>query len=158
MTINIKDGILQPFTIRIVEQICQWEYEKPYDVYNFKGRSNEYLMDENTWGTEQFALCNDNIVIGQVAAQFDNNNLWVGWSLSPKLCGKGNGYIFIKKCTEEIRRIKAYKGRLYLRVATSNERAIKAYQKAGFVYLETIQDEIAYSNNIEDFWVMVLEN
>lgn len=28
--------------------------------------------------------------------------------------------------------------------------------KAGFRYLETIQDEIAYSDCIEDFWVMAL--
>lgn len=43
-----------------------------------------------------------------------------------------------------------------LRVAAWNKRAILAYQKAGFVYVETIQDEIAYSNHMEDFWVMEL--
>lgn len=32
--------------------------------------------------------------------------------------------------------------------------ATKAYQKAGFTYPETIQDEIAYSGKTEDFWVM----
>ena len=29
-------------------QISQWEYEKPFDVYNFKGRPNGYLMDAST--------------------------------------------------------------------------------------------------------------
>jgi RimJ/RimL family protein N-acetyltransferase len=47
-----------------------------------------------------------------------------------------------------------YNGTIYLRVVAWNRRAIKAYEKAGFVYSETIQDEIAYTNNIEDFWVM----
>jgi RimJ/RimL family protein N-acetyltransferase len=37
-----------------------------------------------------------------------------------------------------------------------NQRAIYAYQKAGFAYVKTIKDEIAYSNHMEDFWVMEL--
>ena len=32
-------------------EISQWEYETPYDVYNFKGRPNGYLLDKSTWGT-----------------------------------------------------------------------------------------------------------
>ena len=43
-----------------------------------------------------------------------------------------------------------------LRVAAWNQRAIRAYQKSGFSYVKTIQDEIAYSNHMEDFWVMEL--
>lgn len=49
-----------------------------------------------------------------------------------------------------------YKGSIYLRVAESNKRAINAYKKAGFIYEETIQDEIAYSNYSENFWIMVM--
>lgn len=29
-------------------EISQWEYEFPYDVYNFKGRPNGYLLDKST--------------------------------------------------------------------------------------------------------------
>lgn len=63
----------------------------------------------------------------------------------------------VLKCTEEIKKRFNYEGSLYLRVAASNQRAVKAYQKAGFVYQKQIQDEVAYSNHIENFWVMRLD-
>lgn len=74
----------------------------------------------------------------------------------PQLCGKGNGAAFVEKCVKELRYIKGHTGRMMLRVAAWNQRAIYAYQKAGFNYVETIQDEIVYSNHMEDFWVMEL--
>lgn len=154
---DFKTCFLQPLTEKTALEISQWEYEEPYRVYSFKGHRNGYLFDPKTWGTEQFALCQGEKVAGQVACQFDNSQLWVGWALSPEYCGKGNGHLFIIRCVQEIRKIKQYDGKIYLRVAASNKRAVKAYQKAGFVYYETIQDEIAYSNHIEDFWVMVCE-
>ena len=135
-------------------EISQWEYAPPYDVYNFKGHPNGYLFDRSVWGTEQFCLVKDNAVIGQVACQRDGDNLWVGWSLNPKLCGGGNGSLFVKKCVSELCKIKNHNGSIVLRVAVSNQRAVKAYQKAGFEYAETILDEIAYTNRMEDFWVM----
>ncbi len=76
--------------------------------------------------------------------------------MAPQLCGKGNGSKFIKQCVQELRRVTGHRGRILLRVAVRNQRAIWAYQKAGFCYVETIQDEIAYSNHMEDFWVMEL--
>lgn len=152
---DFRNCTLQALTEKTVDIICQWEYDAPYNVYDFKGRPNKYLLKKNTWGKEQFCLMSNNEVVGQVACQFDNNDLWVGWSLAPKYCGSGNGYLFVQKCVEEIRRIKNYKGNIYLRVAAANQRAIKAYQKAGFVYRDTIQDEVAYTDHMEDFWVMV---
>ena len=135
-------------------QISEWEYKPPLDMCSFKGRPNGYLMDKATWGTEQFCLLEQARLIGYVSCQLDKGMLWVGWSLSPKLCGRGEGHLFVEKCVQEIREIKRYKNPVYLRVAASNIRAIKAYQKAGFVLSEIIQDEIAYTNNIEDFWIM----
>lgn len=154
---DFETCFLQPLTEKTAWEISQWEYEKPYEAYSFKGHHNGYLLDHKTWGTEQFALCKGEKVIGQAACQFDGGQLWVGWSLSPEYCGEGYGYLFIRQCVQEIRKIKQYHGKIYLRVAVSNRRAVKAYQKAGFVYVETIQDEIAYSGLMEDFWVMGCE-
>lgn len=151
---NYDECTLQGLAYETATKISQWKYEKPYDVYNFYGTPDGYLLNEDTWGTEQFCLLNNGEVIGFIACQYDDDNLWAGWSLSPLYCGQGNGYLFIVRCVEEIRKAKNYKGTLYLRVAAWNKRAIKAYEKAGFVYFGTIQDEIAYTNNFEDFWVM----
>ena len=111
-------------------------------------------MDISTWGTEQFCLVKDDLLIGQVACQYEEDVLWVGWSMSPQLCGKGYGTAFVSRCVSELCRIKEHRGRILLRVSARNLRAIRAYQKAGFRYVETIKDEIAYSDNMEDFWVM----
>jgi [ribosomal protein S18]-alanine N-acetyltransferase len=146
--------ILSPLTNETADEISSWAYDCPYDVYDFKGRSNGYLFDEKTWGIEQFCLMDGSLVIGQVACQFEDHLMWVGWSLAPSLCNQGNGCSFIQKCIFELCKIKEYKGEILLRVAAWNERAIKSYEKAGFVYEETIIDEIAYSKKMEDFWVM----
>ena len=154
---DISDGwILQPLSGKAAAEMANWAYEVPYDAYSFKGDQDDYLLDESTWGTEQFCLMDGETVIGQVACQFESGDLWAGWSMNPAMVGKGYGGIFVRKCVEEIRRAKKHTGRLLLRVAAWNQRAIKAYQKAGFTYLETIQDEIAYSGKTEDFWVMFI--
>ena len=154
--IDFTNFKMVPLTQEIALEISQWEYEKPYDVYNFKGRPNEWLMDKSTWGTKQFCLIDGTTIMGQVACQFDNNDLWVGWSMAPQFCGKGNGSNFVNRCVKELREFTGHTGRILLRVAVSNQRAIRAYETAGFSYMETIQDEIAYTNHIEDFLVMEL--
>lgn len=151
---NWMASTLKPLTKKAVNEIAQWEYEAPYSAYSFKGTPNGYLLDESTWGTEQFYLDCDGVVAGQVACQYEGDDLWVGWSMAPSLCGKGNGAAFVKKCVSELRRVKNHQGRVLLRVSARNRRAIRAYEKAGFSYVETIQDEIAYTDNIEDFWIM----
>ncbi len=154
--ISIVNSSLKPLTKETVKEIAQWEYESPYDAYSYKGHSDEYLLDESTWGTEQFCLVEGSVLLGQVACQYEGDDIWVGWSMAPQFCGKGNGAAFVERCVREIRRVKDHTGRILLRVSARNKRAIKAYQKAGFQYVETIQDEIAFSNNMEDFWVMEL--
>ena len=138
--------ILTPMDEKTARIISEWEYPPPYDVYNFKGRQNGYLFDKAIWGTELFALFSGDDIIGYVACQYANNDLWVGWSFAPELCGNGNGLLFICKCMEEIQRVKQHNGPIFLKVAEWNKRAIKAYTKAGFIYVETVSDEIAYSD------------
>lgn len=154
--INMAKGSLEPLTKETVAEISLWEYEAPYDAYSFKGHHDEYLLDASIWGVEQFCLACDGIVLGQVACQYEGDDLWVGWSMAPEFTGQGNGTSFVERCVQEIRRVKDHNGRILLRVSARNKRAIKAYQKAGFRYVETIQDEIAFSNHMEDFWVMEL--
>ena len=154
--INMAKGSLEPLTKETVAKISGWEYEAPYEAYSFKGNHDEYLLDESIWDVEQFCLTYDGILLGQVACQYEGDDLWVGWSMVPELTGQGNGATFVSRCAQEIRRVKGHTGRILLRVSARNKRAIKAYQKAGFRYVETIQDEIAFSDNMEDFWVMEL--
>lgn len=95
---SILNSSLQPLTEGTASQIADWEYEKPYDAYSFKGDHDDYLLDESTWGTEQFCLMDGETVIGQVACQFEGSDLWVGWSMNPAMVGKGYGSDFVRKC------------------------------------------------------------
>ena len=153
--IHMEQGTLEPLSKETAGMISQWEYEAPYEDYSFKGHHDEYLMDEATWGTEQFCLVDSGILLGQAACQFEGEDLWVGWSMAPEFTGQGYGAMFTQRCVRELCRVKGHTGRILLRVSARNRRAIRAYEKAGFVYLETIQDEIAYSDHMEDFYVMV---
>ena len=154
--IGFEYGVLKSLTKETAAEIAHWDYEKPYDAYNFTNHQNGYLLYDSTWGTEQFCLVDGETILGQVTCQLDGTDLWVGWSMAPQLCGQGNGAAFVDRCVSELRRIKSHTGRILLRVSAHNLRAIKAYQKVGFRYIETIQDEIAYSDRIEDCWIMEL--
>jgi len=154
---KMEHSSLHPMSAEAAAEISQWEYSKPYDVYSFKGCCDNYLLDESIWGIEQFCLAAGGEILGQVACQYEGDDLWVGWSMAPALCGKGGGTAFVKKCIKELRIVKGHSGRILLRVAAWNRRAIKTYQKAGFTYVETIQDEIAFTDHMEDFWVMALD-
>ena len=152
----MEHAALNPMNEAAAAEISRWEYESPYDVYSFKGRPDGWLMNRSTWGKEQFCLMDGDAVLGQVACQPLGTDLWVGWAMAPQLCGKGNGSAFVRRCVGELRAVTGHTGRILLRVALRNQRAIRAYQKAGFFYVETIQDEIAYSGRVEDFWIMAL--
>ena len=150
---NFEQCRLEPLNDEYILEISTWQYDVPYEAYSF--RHEGYLMNKDTWGTEQFCMIHENIVLAHVACQFDNNNIWVGWSLNPDFCGKGMGKEFVSRCFDEICKIKNYKnGNIYLRVVAWNKRAIKCYEKAGFKYYKTILDEIAGTGKQEDFWVM----
>jgi len=153
----MEHSTLYPMSAGAAAEISRWEYSKPYDAYSFKGRCDGYLLDESLWGVEQFYLADGGGILGQAACQYEGDDLWVGWSMAPALCGKGGGAAFVEKCVGELRSIKGHSGRILLRVAAWNRRAIKAYQKAGFTYVKTIQDEIAFTDHMEDFWVMALD-
>ncbi len=155
---DVQNHTIQPMTAEAASQISTWEYEEPYGAYSFKGRPLGWLMDEATWGSEQFVLTDGKSLLGQVACQFDGGDMWVGWSMAPELCGKGMGHLFVLKCVSELCRIKGHRGKVKLKVAAGNLRAVRAYEKAGFVAVETVRDEIAYSGHEEDFYVMEKDN
>ena len=157
MNMNFRHCVLCALTEKAAAEISLWEWPPPYDVYNFKGRPNGYLMDRSTWGNEQFCLLSGDsleTVIGQVACQPDQGALWVGWALAPRLCGQGLGALFVQKAVLELRRLKGHEGRIFLKVAASNQRAIRAYQKACFHSRATEIDEVPYTGQPESFWVM----
>ncbi len=121
--------------------LFSWKYEKPYNGYDLY--LNEYLLNKNTWGNEQFVLVNNEDVIAYVACQIFDDDMWVGWALKPELCGSRIGDLFIKKCINELIRLNKYNREdIFLKVVDWNKRAIRVYEKVGFIYYEsTVREE-----------------
>lgn len=108
----MENSHLEPLCQETANAIALWEYGPPYDAYNFKGTPNDYLFDTATWGDEQFCLMCSGEILGQVACQYEGTDLWVGWSMVPKLCGQGYGAAFVQRCVTELCRVKNHHGRM----------------------------------------------
>lgn len=119
----------------MLEDIFSWRYDKPYNVYNLY--LNNYLKNSDSWGVEQFILVENENIIAYVSCQMLENDMWVGWSLRPNLCGNGVGESFVRKCIIELTTLKKYCMKdIFLKVYSWNTRAIKAYEKAGFAHYD----------------------
>ncbi|WP_346947845.1 GNAT family N-acetyltransferase [Clostridium sp.] len=117
--------------------MCSWRYENPYNIYDLY--LNDYLGDRYSWGIEQFVLEENDNIIAYVSCQIIKEDMWVGWSLRPDLCGNRIGKDFVKKCINELIILKKhYKKDIFLKVISWNTRAIKAYEKSGFIYYDKL--------------------
>lgn len=149
--INLEKYKLVSLNKDILKYICKWKYEEPYNVYDLE--ANQYLKDSSSWGREQFVLVENKNIIAYVACQIINEEMWIGWSLRPDLCGQGIGVEFTKKCIDELIEINKHNDKdIYLKVANWNTRAIKTYEKLGFVHHDKL---IRLENNkITEYIIM----
>ncbi|MDU6482961.1 MAG: GNAT family N-acetyltransferase [Paeniclostridium sordellii] len=133
--INFDNYKLVSLNNEILNHIFLWRYESPYNIYDLY--SNDYLKNHDLWGIEQFALVENRNIIAYVSCQVIQNDMWIGWSLRPDLCGKGIGQRFVRKCINELIELKRhYRKDIFLKVQSWNTRAIKVYEKSGFIYYD----------------------
>ncbi|MCM1989004.1 GNAT family N-acetyltransferase [Oceanirhabdus seepicola] len=150
------------------EMIQNWKYDGEYHIYDYKNEE-EFLLEKETWGLGKFAVLNEeDKLIGELNIEFfkegeedsedegyvehevvKNNpqniyEMWMGWGLNPKLCGKGHGKKFVSQCIDFAVKEYDYKGE-FVRcgVAAFNERAIKVYERVGFETFHIHEGEIA---------------
>ncbi|MRZ79933.1 GNAT family N-acetyltransferase [Paeniclostridium sordellii] len=133
--INFDNCKLASLNNEILNHIFLWRYESPYNIYDLY--SNDYLKNHDLWGIEQFALVEEYNIIAYVSCQVTQNDMWIGSSLRPDLCGKGIGQRFVRKCINELIELKRhYRKDIFLKVQSWNIRAIKVYEKSGFIYYD----------------------
>lgn len=125
------------------EQIANWSYDKPYEIYNMGGNKED--INELMNGSYYAVLDNKNLLIGyycfgesaqvpigkQYGSYADSEFIDVGLGMRPDLCGKGKGYSFLRK-ELEFASEKFLNRKFRLTVAGFNERAINLYEKIGF--------------------------
>lgn len=150
--INFDNCRLVSLNNEILEHIFSWRYDKPYNVYDLY--LNDYLKNSHLWGVEQFALVENENIIAFVSCNVIKNDMWVGWSLRPDLCGNGTGQDFVKKSIVELISLKKqYVKDVFLKVYNWNTRAIKVYKKVGFVHY----DEFIRVENGEDAQYIIMK-
>lgn len=95
------------------------------------------MKNSCSWGVEQFVLVENDNIIAYVSCQIIQEDMWVGWSLRPDLCGLGIGKDFVRKCISRLIVLKKhYTKDIFLKVCSWNTRAIKVYEKLGFVHYD----------------------
>lgn len=128
---------LVPMNIRHCQEICNWRYEPPYDIYHW----NEWDRME----AEEEEFGHSSIRETQYAAVLDEEGRLAGYAqffplvgttrlglgMKPELCGLGMGADFVRAIVAEAK-IRAPEDEIDLEVLVWNLRARKAYEQAGF--------------------------
>lgn len=149
-----------PMSLDYAKQISGWTYENEYSVYSFD--QNQDALDELINGDYFVCLDKNNEIIGYFcfgkSAQipttekdvYNNEMLDIGLGMKPNLCGKSNGYSFVKEGIEFFKSNFDNK-QIRLTVAEFNTRAIRVYEKIGFKY----SLGITHIKTQKKFWIMI---
>jgi len=130
---------IAPLTQKLADELCNWRYASPYDVYNWPSfaemKKNGFEFGDPVLRDEQYAavLSQDGSMIG--FAQFfplsGGSVIRLGLGIRPDLCGQGLGPHFVRLLIEEALR-RSPGCEVDLEVLTWNTRAVRTYEKAGF--------------------------
>lgn len=133
---------IQNMTIKAAQQINQWTYEEPYDLYSMSGDQEDLdeLMDGTYFAVYENAqligyFCygeNAQVPAGRKAGVYEETAyLDIGLGLHPKLTGNGKGFSFLSSGLA-FGQAEYSAGNFRLSVAGFNKRAIRLYENAGF--------------------------
>jgi RimJ/RimL family protein N-acetyltransferase len=139
---SLVDMTIQPMEMEHAKQICEWQYESPYDLYHWPSwdimQQNGIEFGDPVLRRMQYAsvLNRGQELIG--FAQFFPivGVTRLGLGLHPALCGRGIGTDFTRLITREAIH-RAPKNSIDLEVLTWNVRAIRTYERAGFIVDDT---------------------
>ena len=144
MTISPITFYVVPMEISHAEDICQWDYSPPYNIYGWMPweqmqalgiefgdpqlRKQQYVSVVNAQGT----LCG----FAQLFPMEGVVRLGIG--MRPDLCGQGMGKSFVEAIVQSA--LTRYPEReIDLEVLTWNQRAIRTYRNCGFTITDTYE-------------------
>lgn len=128
---------LVEFTKSYAKEICDWNYDAEYSIYNYPAWNKIYnekwaITIEEKRKREFFAVVDDySNLCGYIRLQNKNEYVLIGVGLKPSICGQGLGNILMEMLKQQCRELYPSK-KIVLEVRCFNERAIKCYKRAGF--------------------------
>ncbi|SFF34996.1 Protein N-acetyltransferase, RimJ/RimL family [Paenibacillus catalpae] len=139
---SLADMTIQPLEIEQARQICEWQYDPPYDLYRWPSWDT-MQKDEIEFGDPVLRCTQYAAVVNRVQELIGFAQFFplvgvtrLGLGLHPALCSKGIGTDFTRLLVREAVR-RAPQNSIDLEVLTWNNRAIRAYERAGFIIDDT---------------------
>lgn len=128
-----------------------WKYDGIFSFYDMTADEEdlEEFLTEDRWGKNEFAVLNEeNQLVGFYSYYFEDEIIWIGFGLKPKLTSKGSGANFVNSGIDfAVEKFDYKKDYVMLAVASFNQRAIRLYEKIGFKYI----DKYIQHTNGKDF-------
>jgi RimJ/RimL family protein N-acetyltransferase len=128
--VNFRIG---PLTDADARELAAWQYEPPYDFYDFDADPDDLaaLFDPARRERHRSVRDEDGSLVGFFYFGVAAGTVEVGLGLRPDLTGRGLGASFVEAQLAYARDVWAPK-RFRLYVAAFNERARQVYERAGF--------------------------
>lgn len=134
----------------------KWKYRGRYAFYNImqaEQELKEFLNKELHKSTFYAVLGEKEELIGFYSYAFENDIMWIGLGLKPKLTGKGFGKSFMQRALEfGISEFNYAESKILLTVAEFNKRAIHLYESFDFTFVE--KKDFYVKDKIYPHWVM----
>ena len=139
--------IITSMSEQAARQICDWNYEHPYSVYNYLPyeeaiRANARIVNSE-YKDDYLCFWNDgDTLIGYVSLILKSGRLFLGIGLAPEYCSKGFGKTILLQSIEIAKQRYGASTEIWVQVRCWNERAIKCYSSCGFEfqYYEDLPD------------------
>ena len=125
-----------PFEEEDAKEICNWQYEGEYSVYNYPSweecvKKEISFTKEASRQKEYYKVLKNRRYLGYFRLKDEGNRIELGVGIRPEMCGNKNGDMLVNLALAKISEL--YPGKkIVLTVRPFNQRAIKVYEKAGF--------------------------
>ena len=131
----MDNHIIEPMNPEAAKQICSWQYEPPYSVYNYmtyeEALKAQAMITRSENAENYLCFWNDKTLVAYTSIIPKDESVFIGIGIAPPFCGRDLGKIFINKTLLEAQKRFPDK-EIWVQVRSRNERAIKCYKSCGF--------------------------
>ena len=139
--------LITNMTEKAARQICAWNYEYPYSVYNYipydEAVKTGARITKKEFKDNYLCFWNESeILIGYVSFIKNTDKLFLGIGLAPEHCSKGLGKAILSESIKKAKQKYGEDTEIWVQVRSWNERAIQCYSSCGFEaqYYEELPD------------------
>jgi RimJ/RimL family protein N-acetyltransferase len=131
---------LRPATYDDMDLLYKWANDKDVRKNSFNSEPIPYedhvkwfgnIMSDET--VLQYIMCEQNIPIGQIRLNIENDKAYIGYSISAPNRGKGLGVTMLRLLISELHNIGYHNLTLIGQVKYDNLASAKAFEKCGFI-------------------------